>query len=275
MIDERREALAAAYVLGALDPEEAQEFERSLSSDLEMTAFVTKLSEASAALAHALPQQTPSPQLKGKILTQLDNRSEKNPAPPEPSAIPASPSSSWLPWALAACLAMICVVLGMQVTTVRRRAAELALQLGSANQRAAELRTQSATAQQQLSLLQTELAAMKNKDRFSEMRIALLGAMVLRSQALGVSLWDGEAQKGVLVAEHLAPLPADKDYQLWIIAPNEKPIDAGILPESDWRVIRYPFVPKTRVASVQKVAVTIEKKGGAAQPEGTMVLAGE
>ncbi len=108
------------------------------------------------------------------------------------------------------------------------------------------------------------------------MRIAMLGSLLEGSpKAIAVSLWDAERQDGVLVVQNLAPQPADKDYQLWVIDPQHgAPVDAGVFNVDEKGNVRFRFKPKASVKSADKFAVTLEKKGGVPAPQGRMVLAG-
>ena len=59
MIDERREAQAAEYVVGALPADELRDFEQGLSSKLELQLFVKDLRESVEMLPFALPAVVP------------------------------------------------------------------------------------------------------------------------------------------------------------------------------------------------------------------------
>ena len=68
---------AAAYALGALEPAERAAFETHLASCAECTAEVRQLRLAAGALPHAVPQVSPPPSLRARIL-------EPGVRPPEP-----------------------------------------------------------------------------------------------------------------------------------------------------------------------------------------------
>ena len=61
---------AAAYALGILQPDERAAFEAHLPSCAECTAEVRELGLAAGALAHAVPQVTPPPSLRARVLEQ-------------------------------------------------------------------------------------------------------------------------------------------------------------------------------------------------------------
>ena len=70
-MDERMEEQASLHVLGALSHAEALAFKKILHADPELQTFVARLSQATGALAGAIPLVEPSPQLRAKILAQV------------------------------------------------------------------------------------------------------------------------------------------------------------------------------------------------------------
>src|ERR1051325_8596265 len=100
MIDERKEAQASLYVLGALSGEELIEFETALRADLQLQLLVKELRGTAGAMVAAFPRVAPPPALKQRILNAI--------APRQPATLsvvrsdPAEASSwmAWAPWAL-------------------------------------------------------------------------------------------------------------------------------------------------------------------------------
>ena len=141
MIDERLETQASLYVLGALPPDELREFETALRSDLELQLLVRELRGTAGAMVTAFPRVDPPPGLKRKILAAVDEREGV-----APNVVPLderTPSwMGWVPWALAACFAILCVVLISIGKTLRQHAGELTAQLEERNQQTADLHQQ-------------------------------------------------------------------------------------------------------------------------------------
>ncbi len=81
MIEERMEEQASLYVLGVLTPEETRVFEEALGRDAELQQFVATLRISRDALAGSLPQVTPPPALKKKILAQIEAQEKMIPLP--------------------------------------------------------------------------------------------------------------------------------------------------------------------------------------------------
>ena len=86
-------------------------------------------------------------------------------------------------------------------------------------------------------------------------------------KAIAVSLWDSEKQEGVFVVQNMKPLPAGRDYQLWVIDPQYKiPVSAGVFQVDDQGTVRVDFKANKTIQTASKFAVTEEPKGGLAVP---------
>lgn len=255
MLTEQQQEMACLYAVDALVAEELAQFENELKRDLELQRLTKDLRGVSAALALAIPRQEPPAPLRDKVLGSV----HKDEAVLRPDFRPRSTARpmflGWLPWAAAACLAVTSIL---------------------SHRRNAALETQSTAQGQRLFTVESELAGWKARDRVSQVKIAMLGSLLQNvPKAVAVSVWDAEKQDGVLVVQNLAPQPADKDYQLWVIDPQQgAPVDAGVFTVDEKGNARFRFKPKVSVKTADKFAVTLEKKGGVPAPQGQMVLAG-
>ena len=141
MIDERREAQASLYALGALGAEELPEFEVAMSRDLQLQMLVRELHGTAALMPAAFPQVAPPPALKGRIMAALDARGGAGIIVPLDAS--RTPSwVAWMPWAMAACFAVLCVALISLGHTLRRQAVTLSDDLRHSEQEAASLKQQ-------------------------------------------------------------------------------------------------------------------------------------
>jgi anti-sigma-K factor RskA len=265
MIPERMEENAALYVLGALGADEIRAFEAELARNPELQRLVTQLRDTTGALAGAVPALNPPPALKARILARIAPE-QKIVALPAPVA----GKRMWIPWALAACLAILCGILGRQTGTLREQLTEQSQRMGELNRLADGLRAET-------NHLQQAVAALQETNRLAGLRIAMLSSLLADSpKAVAVSLWDNEKQNGVFVVRNLKPLPADKDYQLWIIDPKYKtPVDAGVFQVDANGNVRLEFKAHLPIETPNQFAVTEEQKGGVPVPTLTsMVLAG-
>jgi len=137
MIDERREAQASLYALGALPAEETREFEAAMRGDLQLQLLVKDLQSAARSLAAAIPQVAPPPGLRQKILQAIDESENA------PTAAGAEGSwMFWVPWALAACFAILCVLLVSLGHSLRQQSVRLQHELNQKNLESAQLQEQ-------------------------------------------------------------------------------------------------------------------------------------
>jgi anti-sigma-K factor RskA len=255
MIEERLEEQAALYALGALPTGEQAAFEAALRQDAELQKLVADLRSAAEGLAGTVPLVNPPPALRRKILAQIAPEEKIVPLPVQ--AATAKPLA-WFPWALAACLAILCVVLAASQSRMHSQILELS-QLA-------------ATLQNTTNDLQTTIATLREDNRLANIRVAMLGSLIAdEPKVAGVSLWNEKTQEGEFIAQNLKTLPSDKDYQLWVIDQGV-PVDAGLIFVKDLGKARIQFKPKSHIKTADKFAVTVEAKGGSPTPKGTMLM---
>lgn len=264
MSDERHEELASLHALGLLDPRERQAFERELASDAHLRRLADELAETAAALALTAPPAAPSAGLKRRVLASIDALAPRSApgsaaraptvtaireAPVRAAAVHAFPVVRWLPWGIAAIFAICCGLLGQAY--IAQREALLAREV--------------------------ELAELRDRDVLAQMKIARLASLIEGSpQAVAVAVWDPQSQSGVLNVERLPPIPADRDYQLWVIDPQYPiPVDGGVFHVGEGtESLRFRFTADKPIADIAKFAVSLERKGGVPKAEGPLVLLG-
>lgn len=263
MIDDRQQEQAALYAAGALSETEQQEFLREMDGSAELKDFVLDLSSAVDAIAGAVPARKPPAELRARILERVGGGREVVPLPAAKAA-----SFNWWPWALAACLAMVCVILLSQEGQLRKTIGGQAARIDELNQLAQSL--QSATND-----LERSVAALRETNRLANLRIAMLNSLVAKlPKAAAVSLWDEGRQEGVFVGENLKPLPSNQDYQLWVLDNGKTPVDAGVFHVDDQGRVHIPFKTRLRIKVAGRFAVTEEIRGGSPSPTlKNMVLA--
>ena len=206
MIDERLEEQASLHVLGALSPEEAREFQEILHRNPELQAFVSRLSQATGALAGAIPVVEPPPQLRAKILAQIAGPQKMLTLPERKTGL-----LNWLPWAFATGLAVVCMMLFAQDRRLRDQLSTQAATIHSLNALANSLQTATND-------LRQAVLALQETNRLANMKIAMLNSLLADAPtAVAVTLWDESKQEGVFVVQHLKSLPPNKDYQLWVM----------------------------------------------------------
>jgi anti-sigma-K factor RskA len=83
--------------------------------------------------------------------------------------------------------------------------------------------------------------------------------------------WSERARRGIIVASNLAPLPADRQYELWVFH-DGKPVNAGVfdVDPNGRALFESSEFPKPKA---DMFAVTVEPRGGVPAPTGPIVLA--
>lgn len=273
MIDETMQERAAAYALGALDENETKAFEGALRVDPELRALVRELRSVAEALAGTAPALEPPAAVKARLLLAIDDlrpAAVKRVQDLPPGALPSAPARAWIPWAVAAAMALLSLAFYWQGASLR---SQLAAQAGHIN----ELMASAELARTESADLRQTVAKLRESNRLATFRIALLDSLLAAApKTIAVSVWDNERQDGVFIVRNLKPLPSDEDYQLWIIDPKyPSPVDAGVFQVDAKGNVREDFRAKLPIQTANQFAVTIERKGGAAVPNTKeMVLAG-
>jgi anti-sigma-K factor RskA len=239
MIDEQRQDQASLYVLRMLPPAEALAFARELEHDPELQQLVSQLEDTASTVALAAPMRLPPTSLRSRVLAAVRG---------DPVAAGATSRGimDWIPWTLAAGLALTAGTFWYEARTLREG----------------------------YTAAQHELAQLRQRDPFSGTQIATLIPPATESdKPVGFVFFDTRKQEG-MVKLNVPQAGAGKDYQLWIIDPaTGKPVSAGILrPSADGSVT---FKPERPLPSADTFAVSLEPTGGSNQPTGPVILQGK
>jgi anti-sigma-K factor RskA len=338
MIDERREAQASLFVLGALPDDELREFESAMRADLELQLLVRELRDVGGAMTASFPRVAPPPDLRQRIMAAVDARETARARVISLETDRPVSWIAWMPWALAACFAILCVALISIGQSLRQQAVSLNDELGERNTEAAELRRQldalqvrvdqqitnyqerlvevqrqvtrriedfnrqtaavtnqlrqqQAEAQRQMVIYRNQADQLSKEKKMLEEaltglvpggteRLSIARLAILRPTAgspadvLGASVWSPADQRGLLVLENLPALPPSQSYQLWLFDPKlPAPMSGGVLPANASGSFRLQYSTQSRIESVERFAVSIEPRGGAAAPTGKIVFA--
>jgi anti-sigma-K factor RskA len=148
-------------------------------------------------------------------------------------------AANWLPWAIAAAFIALCAILVVDRTRLQR-----------------------------------ELAAARTTDS-NAMLVTLASPNGEHPDAKVTVAWQPDRQSGIITIANMPPPGPGRDYQLWAIDANHKdPISAGIIHIDSNGVARIRFKPDQAVAQIKAFAISIEREGGAAKPEGPIVMIG-
>jgi anti-sigma-K factor RskA len=248
---ERHEELVAAVALGVPLGSEQAELDRHLAEGCAVCeGMLADFRRASTAMASGVPEAAPPPELKARILGALG-----------PSRAVERPAPSPIPWrALAAAAVLGLIAIGVDDARLRRQREEL--------------RSQSAALADQLRTAETALAERVLRARVLEsddVQMMMLGGQGPQPGARGRVFWSERARRGIIVASNLAPLPPDRQYELWVFVKG-KPINAGVFDADPTGLFESTEFPQPHT-SAEMFAVTVEPRGGVPAPTGPIVLA--
>jgi anti-sigma-K factor RskA len=234
MISEEQQDQAALYALGLLDADEDAAFESELRANAELRDLVRELREAAGDLALTTPSLLPPASLKQRIMGEIATK-QVVPMPTRRT------SFGWVPWAIAAGLAVFCGLLAVDRIRLERQLADI---------RATD------------PLIQTSF-------------YTLAPSALAPADAKATVAWQPGRQSGVIRISNLpAPQPG-KDYQLWAVdAEHKDPISAGIIRVDKNGVAQIRFKPVEKAEHVNAFAISLEREGGVPKKEGPILLVG-
>jgi anti-sigma-K factor RskA len=236
MISEEQQDQAALYVLGLLEPDEAAAFESELNASAELRDIARELREAAGSVALTAPPRVPPALLKQRIMREIAMKTQESAPMPQQRA-----PLGWIPWAIAAGLAVFCGLLALDRVRLERELADI---------RAAD------------PLMQTTF-------------FALAPSAPAPADAKATVAWQPGRQSGVIRISNLpAPQPG-KDYQLWAVdAEHKDPISAGVIRVDKNGVAQVRFKPVEKAEHVKAFAISLEREGGVPKKEGPILLVG-
>jgi anti-sigma-K factor RskA len=279
MIDERQQELAALHALDLLEEGERAEFASELARNPELQRLVAELRQASAGLAYTAPEAEPPAELRARVLASASLQGLGGGV-----AIPSQrrpiPFPAWIPWLAAACIAVAAVwserlYLASENASLREQERLAQAALDQAQAQLADARNLLAQSGRQIAELSANLKAEGDLAHF---KIATLASMLGNTPAaLAVAVWDPSREEGVLTVSKLPAVAAEKDYQLWVIDSHyAAPVSGGVFAvDPATGRAHVIFRADKPVHSIAKFAVSLERKGGAAEPEGPIVLLSE
>ena len=174
MIFEELEEQASLYVLGALEREEALAFEAQLAASDELQEHVCALQDTTAQLAHAAPARPLPPEIESRVMAEIRGAGA-------PAANVTPMRVQWLPWAIAACLAVACAVAFSQ----RQR---LATELAALQTEAAGAKGDIAAAEDRAAAAQAQVASLAADKERAEQQVAELRQREADARAQMVTL---------------------------------------------------------------------------------------
>ncbi len=303
---ERREELATLYALGTISGAERTELQHaqrgaradaSVDADAaadarEVSTLVRDLSRTAVGLGQAVPQIDPPAQLRARVLSSVTGKrfgaavvpiaaapaamSAAAPAPAVTATAAVRPVRAWPGWLAAAAAFVLAVGVGGYALQLRGRVEQ-------ANDQLAEATTRATKAERDLVSIQRALGDAEAQTRTLRLEAAVLIAPDMTKVDLaGQPVAPGAAARAfwsrkqglVFAANHLPALPANKTYQLWVVAANQPPISAGLLtPDAQGNITAHIATPQD-IPTPVALAVTLEPAGGVPAPTGEKYLVG-
>lgn len=248
------------YALGALDGQEKQTFEAHLRACSACRADLVAARRRVSLLGLAAPPLAPSPSVKAALMQKVHGE--------RPSAIleVAPIEKRKIRWGLRFSLSFAAASVVLALATWWLVKLDL-----EQRQQIRQLQAQLGTVQDQLAQDATTMQALAAVTSAPDSApVTLLQqpggppgqAHVLYNARLGLAVYSGQ----------IAPPPADKSYQLWLVPSSGAPINAGLVSanqQSGAIVVRL-----TPGLVAKAFAVTMEPLGGRPQPTGPKVLVG-
>ncbi|MFN0087407.1 MAG: anti-sigma factor domain-containing protein [Blastocatellia bacterium] len=252
MTREETKELIPLYAVGALDSEEARAVEEYLrTASPSEQRELAEWREVASSLPLALPEQPPPGALRDRLLEGISSPGDPKArvlpfVPPQP---PAPRVQQWLSLAAAIVLGCVCVWLIWQNSRI----------LGERDQLAGKLE----------SLQRDWTHFLSGTTRI----VAMNGVESPRANAKVV--WDTRQQVWKVYILDLPAPPSDKDYQLWYVTGDQKVSAAVFRTDPLGSTVLELTLPPQVLNGLAATAVTLEPKGGSAQPTGKFYLMGQ
>ncbi len=255
MTHEQLEAIAALDAIGAASPEEASAFRAHLDACASCRSARDEYAEAASLLARDLDPVIPPPSVRERVLSAV---SEEGSTGTVAQAQDRFGISRW--WMAAAALFLALWgwrELSVRVTREKFNSSEAEIRrLAGENQLLAA----------RVEKLGAEMAALASPDTRT---IALAGQQISPSASARVFL-EPQKRRAVVFFYNLPANANDKSYQLWILrADQPKPQSAGVFDVAHSGDASISIENLPLATEIKGLAVTLEPKGGVAQPTNT------
>jgi anti-sigma-K factor RskA len=242
--------LAAAYALGALDPQEARAFEAFLATSPAAQREVAAFREVSALLALGAPAAGPAADLRDRVL----ERATRN------KVVQIRPRTPWAAWA--ALSASLVAVAGL---ALNQRG--LSRQLAERDSSIASLRDTLAARETRLAMREAELNSILDPNVVLT-RMGTPGT----PQPVVQLFWNRQSNLILAHAFHLPPAGNQRAYQLWFIPKNGKPIPSVTFNTESSGHGLVQQIPVPQGIELTAAAITEEPAAGSPQPTSTPIL---
>ena len=264
---------AALYAIGALSAEERASVEAHLSGCAECAAEIRSLSLVADALAESVPQHTPPPAVRERVLSAAGAVTYPHAAARDSSGESRQTSthrarSATFAWIGLAAAIAIAAGLGVYASDLRGRVASLESQLQTALAQAAETQAQVTLTRETMARAQQQLDVLTAPD---SARVMLAGQPSAPG-ATGRADWSRSRGLALSVANLPPPRPM-RTYQLWILNAGA-PVSAGLVTPGAAGSGTAFFATPPDVPQPTGFALSEEPAGGVPAPTGAIYLVG-
>jgi hypothetical protein len=248
---EQYDSIVALDAIGAATPDEANALGAHLSSCPDCRRVRDEYADAAALLARELDPVAPPPQLRDRIFAAIEND----------NVIDARDRFNSSRWWMAAAVVFL-ALWGWRELSIR-------VMREKVNSREADIRR--LAGQNQLlsnnnEKLSAQITALASRDTRT---IALTGQQVSPSASAKVFL-EPQQRRAVVFFYNLPANASDKSYQLWILrADQPKPQSAGVFDVTQSGAASISIANLPLATEIKGLAVTLEPRGGVAQPTNT------
>jgi anti-sigma-K factor RskA len=250
----------ALYAMNGASPAESAAVRLHLDQCPECRAELEKTSADLAVVAMSVDQQPLPEGARQRFMDRIAAAPEQKPRVeviPIASAKPTRRLSVWIPWSIAAVMALVAVLLGLANNSIQH-------ELAKDNYQIAQFAADSEHAQKVLDVLTAP-------DAQHVVLTAGNAAPVPTARAVYLASRGGL----VLEASNMGPLPAGKTYELWVIPSNgSAPIPAGLFkPDATGSAsLILPNLPVN--VQAKAFGITIEQAQGSPTPTLPIILSG-
>lgn len=281
---EQLRELASLHALGVLSAEERAELAKAMAGDAELAAEVRQLEDTAGALGGVVAQVDPPARLRARVLAVAGIEADDVPGTSGASALGGRAASaraddasvvirrgsSALPgWLAAAAALVLASGLGLWALQLRTSLDAMNARVERAEAEVVRIQRTLGEAQEQTRVLEARNSVLFAPDTLRVDLAGQVGAPASSARAF-MSRHSGLA----FAANQLPALPADKVYQLWVVAPDRPPVSAGLLaPDASGHATLFFEMPAD-LPPPAVLAVTVEPAGGVPAPTGDKVLVG-
>ena len=253
MSHEELQSVAALDAIGAATADEADAFRAHLPSCADCRRARDEYEEAASLIGRDLDPVAPPPRVRERILEAIDAD--------EAEVIEARDRFGVSRWWMAAAVVFLALwgwrELSVRVTREKVNSSDAEIRrLAGQNQMLAARNEK----------LAADVAALASRDTRT---IALTGQQISPSASAKVFL-EPQQRRAIVFFYNLPANAADKSYQLWILrADQPKPQSAGVFDVTQSGAASISIENLPLETAIKGLAVTLEPKGGVAQPTNT------